>query len=208
MANQLMARLRRRFVVLAGVLALAACKRHPAEPPPAPLAPGEVPVALAPITVDGALHEGDWNTLARFAAFTADGGEARPYSHIRLLRDAQTLYVGLYAADQDIRSTDAFQLAIGTLTLSIDPRGLITPPIAGARAAVDVDETLDDPRDEDEEWVIEAAIPFIAVPPGAATIHARRCDTPKDGRERCGSWDGPLALPRPAAVAPARPPAR
>jgi hypothetical protein len=200
-----MSRPLRRFVVLA-VLALAACKRHREAPPaPAPpLAPGEVPAALEPIAIDGELHERDWNTRARVVAFTADGGEARPYSQIRLLRDDRTLYVGLYAADQDIRSSDAFELAIGTLTLSIDPHGRITPPIAGAKVAADVDETLDDPNDEDEEWVIEAAIPIAAVPPGATTIHARRCDTPKDGHERCGSWDGPLALPPRAAAPPAR----
>lgn len=197
-----MARPSRRFAIFAGMLALAACKRHRDAPPapPVPLAPGEVPAVREPIVIDGELHERDWNELARFGVFTAGGGEARPYSQIRLLRDAQTLYVGLYAADQDIRSSDAFELAIGTLKLSIDPRGLITPPIAGARAAADVDDTLDDPRDEDEEWVIEAAIPLAAVPPGATTIHARRCDTPKDGHMRCGSWDGPLALSRIAAV--------
>jgi hypothetical protein len=198
MANPAMACPSRRFVVLAGVLALAACKRHQEAPPapPPPIAPGEVPVTRAPIAIDGTLHERDWNTLARVAAFTAQGGEARPYSQIRLLRDDQMLYVGLYAADQDIRSSEAFELAIGTLTLSIDPLAHLSPPIAGARAAADVDETLDDPRDEDEEWVIEAAIPIAAVPSGATTIHARRCDTPKDGKQRCGSWDGPLALPR------------
>jgi hypothetical protein len=189
-----MARPRRCVVALAGMLAPAACKRHHDPPPPIPLAPGEVPVARAPIAIDGELHEPDWNLRARVAAFTADGGEARPYSQIRLLRDDRTLYVGLYAADQDIRSSDAFELAIGTLTLSIDPRGRITPPIAGAKAAADVDETLDDPRDEDEEWVIEAAIPIAAIPPQATMIHARRCDTPKDALQRCGSWDGPLVL--------------
>ena len=194
-----------RHLAVLAVLVLPACKRARDERPvPARLAPGEVPAAREPLAIDGALHERDWNTWARFAAFTADGGEARPYSHIRLLRDDQALYLGLYAADQDIRSTDAFELAIGPLTFSIDPRGRITPPIAGARAAADVDETLDDPRDEDEEWVIEAAIPLAAVPAGATTIHARRCDTPKDGRERCGAWDGPLALPRTAVGAPAR----
>ncbi|HEX7838643.1 MAG TPA: hypothetical protein VF469_14305, partial [Kofleriaceae bacterium] len=175
------------------LVALAACQRR-REAPVAARAPGEVPMARQPIAIDGELHEPDWNTLARVAAFIAEGAEARPYSQIRLLRDAETLYVGLYAADQDIRSTDAFELAIGAMALSIDARGRITPPVAGARAAADVDETIDDPRDEDEEWVLEVAIPIAAVPPGATAIHAARCDTPKDGVRRCGSWDGPLVL--------------
>jgi len=178
--------------MLAAVLALASCKRS-REPAP-PSAPGAVPVARAPIAIDGELHEPDWNTLARFAVFTADGAEARPYSQLRLLRDDRTLYLGLYAADQDIRSSDAFELALGALAFAIDPRGRITPPIAGARVAADVDETLDDASDDDEEWVIEAAIPLAAIPAGTTTIHAARCDTPKDGRRRCGAWDGPLVL--------------
>jgi len=177
--------------MLGAVFALGACKRHRDAPPP-PLAPGEVPRVTAPIVVDGELHERDWNAIARVAVFTANGAEARPYSQIRLLRDPEMLYVGLYAADQDIRSTDAFELAIGTLALSIDPHGRIEPPVAGARAAADVDETLDDPSDEDEEWVVEVVIPIAAIPPDTTTIHAARCDTPKDGKRRCGSWDGPL----------------
>lgn len=178
---------------LAGLVALAACQRR-RELPAVAHAPGEVPMVRAAIAIDGELHEPDWNTLARVAAFTAEGAEARPYSQIRLLRDAETLYVGLYAADQDIRSTDAFELAIGSLALSIDARGRIAPPLPGARAAADVDETIDDPRDEDEEWVLEVAIPIAAVPPGATAIRAARCDTPKDGVRRCGSWQGPLVL--------------
>jgi hypothetical protein len=189
--------------VLAAVLPLVACQRRAAPPPPAAgLAAGEVPRVREPITVDGELHERDWNELARIAAFTTGGSEARearPFSQIRLLRDADTLYLGLYAADQDIRSTDAFALALGTLTLSIDPRGRVTPPVAGLRVAADIDDTLDDPRDEDEEWVIEAALPIAAIPPGTTTIHAARCDTPKDGKQRCGAWDGPISLARPMA---------
>ena len=154
----------------------------------------DVPRITAPIALDGELHEPDWNARARVAAFTDGGAEARPYSQIRLLRDAQTLYVGLYAADQDIRSSDAFTLGFGALALTIDVRGRITPAVPGARAAaqVDDDETVDDPRDEDEEWSLEVAIPLARIPPGVSAIHAARCDTPKDGVQRCGAWDGPL----------------
>jgi hypothetical protein len=186
--------------IVSSVLAAVACQRR-REPPPAPpvLAPGEVPAVTAPIAIDGELHEPDWNIRARVSPFlAAAGGEARPYSQIRLLRDDATLYVGLYAADQDLRSSDAFELTLGALRLAIDPRGRITPPEAGARAAADVDESLDDPGDEDEEWVIELALPISAIPTGVTTLHAARCDTPKDGKPRCGAWDGPLVLaPRP-----------
>ena len=59
---------------------------------------------------------------------------------------------------------------------------------------MDVDETIDDARDEDEEWVVELALPLAALPPGATAIHAARCDTPKDGVRRCGAWEDRLAL--------------
>src|SRR4249920_935891 len=78
-AHAPMVRLSRSVVMLVGVLALAACKRHRGAPPP-PLAPGEVPRVTAPIVVDGELHERDWNAIARVAVFTANGAEARPYS--------------------------------------------------------------------------------------------------------------------------------
>jgi hypothetical protein len=127
--------------------------------------------------------------------FMADGAEARPYSQIRLPRDTERLYVGLYAADQDIRSSDAFELTIGGMAVAVDAKGRIAPAVPGARAAVDVDETIDDARDEDEEWVVELALPLAAIPAGATAIRAARCDTPKDGVRRCGAWEAPLALP-------------
>jgi len=179
-------------VLAAGAAVLAGCQKRRAAAPP--VAPGEVPMVTGPIAIDGELHEPDWNGRARVAVFGAEGAEARPYSQIRLLRDEKTLYVGLYAADQDIRSSDVFELVIGGLSLTVDAKGRIAPPVPGARAAVDVDETIDDPRDEDEEWVVELAVPLAAIPASAAAIRAARCDTPKDGVRRCGAWDGPLVL--------------
>ncbi len=144
--------------------------------------------AVDRVVLDGELDEPAWNASARVHVFTARGAEARPYSNVRFLRDAQHLYLGLYAADQDIRSGEQFRVTIGDRELAVDPRGHVTPACEDVSAAVDVDGTIDDPADEDEEWVVELAVPLPATP---FVLRASRCDTPKDGLERCGSWAAP-----------------
>ena len=143
------------------------------------------------VKLDGELDEPAWNASARIHVFTDRGAEARPYSNVRFLHDAQHLYLGLYAADQDIRSGEQYRVTIGDRELAIDPRGHVTPASEDVRAAVDIDGTIDNPADEDEEWVIELAVPLPATP---FALRASRCDTPKDGIERCGSWVAPEAL--------------
>jgi len=169
---------------------LLGCGKH--HEPPAPATPSQV-ARVDAIAIDGKLDEPAWNASARVFTFTDQGAEARPFSQVRMLHDAQHLYVGLYAADQDIRSSDRFQLVVGDQTLAIDPHGQVAPVTSGASAAIDLDGTIDDPSDEDEEWVIELAMPLPAQP---FAIRASRCDTPKDGVERCGSWAAaaPLTL--------------
>ena len=124
--------------------------------------------------------------------------EARPHSEARFVRDARNLYIGLYAADEDIRSTDAFDVALGTLALHVDVRGRVTPALPpGAQVAVDIDDetTIDVPTDFDEEWKVMLAIPLDAAGLRGSEgmhVHLARCDTPKDGVTRCGAWDGAL----------------
>ncbi len=176
-------------LALGAGLALAAC--HRAEPV------RHVPLATTAITIDGELSEPDWNRLGDPAAFLAVGAraEARPYSQIRLLADATRLYIGLYAADQDIRATDRFELVLGSVRLAVGPDATLVPPLAGATAARDLDGTIDAPQDEDEEWVIELAVPRSSLPRGTFPIAAARCDTPKGGVPRCGVWARTVELP-------------
>ena len=166
------------------------------------------------IELNGELEEETWRGSGRTGAFLSPGTHdpARPYSDARVMHDATNLYVGLYAADQEMKSkSDAFQLAFidprdgSTLLLSIGVDKVVKEKrmvngqsqawSSGIKFGIDADGTLDDPSDEDEEWIIEAAIPLASL----GLEHGReirasfaRCDTPKGSEERCGSWgEGP-----------------
>lgn len=171
----------RRELVL---LALAACSKRA----PAPLDPDRVPTVDDALAIDGEWHEPAWNARSwRRVLVGDDGAEARPYSEVRLLHDAANLYIGLYAADEDIRSTDAFDVAIGRATERFTADGRAEPALA---VGLDLDGTRDQPDDYDEEWVIEAAIPIDRLGPPPYALSIARCDTTKAGARRCGSWRG------------------
>lgn len=170
------------------------CKRsgsHEQQPPPS--SPDAIPHTTGPIKIDGEWDEPDWPERAQRGQFRAANGElARPSSEVRLLHDDRDLIVALYAADENIETSDAFDLGVGMLALHVDASGTVTPFTPGVRAAVGYDEgTRDDPKDDDEEWVVEIAMPLanIGLLPGIPKIvSAARCDVPKDGVRRCGSW--------------------
>jgi hypothetical protein len=157
-----------------------------------------VPRAAGTIRIDGEWDEEDWARTALRASLRGEDGElARPTSEARFLRDDRDLFVALYAADQNIESRDAFDLAIGDLSLHVTAAGQTTPALPGLRLKVGMDEgTLDDPRDDDEEWVVELAVPLEQtglVGRARRAVHVTRCDVPKDGVRRCGAWSGNLS---------------
>jgi hypothetical protein len=169
--------------ILAACVALVACSR----------AAETIPTTSAPLKLDGELGEHDWSVRSLRHVLTGpDGAPARPYSQIQLLHDEGYVYLGLYAADENIQSNEFFDLHLGALALHANVIGTVTPAVPGLRVAVDRDGTLDDPSNDDEEWVLEIAVPIATVVPGVWTIG--RCDTPKDGVERCGSWSGQIAF--------------
>jgi hypothetical protein len=147
-----------------------------------------VPRTKHAIAIDGELEEPEWKAPARTGPFVdpKDGTEARPYSDARLLWDERFLYVAFYAADEDIRTaTDKFELGLNEHTFVYPPKQ------KPGEAAVELDGTPDDPKDTDEEWIIEAKIPWaklgVAPKVGARiALWMKRCDVPKDGAERCG----------------------
>lgn len=178
---------------LIALVALAACSSKHREPPK-PHAPDGVPRGT--VKIDGDWEEPDWSHTAWRAQFTSSDGElARPSSEIRLLHDDHDLLVALYAADENIETRDAFDFSAGPVSLRVDATGKVTPAIPGVRAKTGFDEgTLDDPRDDDEEWVVELAVPLTLVGAPPLAIKASRCDVPKDNVQRCGEWAGSVHL--------------
>ena len=145
-----------------------------------------------------------------------------PYSEARILWGNGFLYLNLYAADEDIRALgktpdslapdeDAFHLvftdrtterildinALGVVTDGIRARGESTPPdrswTSEAHVSHELDGTPNKPGDNDEEWVLEVAIPFESLGLSGRAgerigLSMDRCDTPHGGKRVCGSW--------------------
>jgi hypothetical protein len=154
--------------------------------------PDEIPLPGTAMKIDAELVEPAWNLRAQRGVFTGtDGKIARPYSEIRLLADAENIYVALYAADEDIEPDDAFEVELGGVKLRAAADGTTTPAV---KSAIDRDGTLGKPGDDDEEWVVELAVPRGELA-DRIDVRASRCDTPKDRAQRCGSWSRALSLP-------------
>jgi len=182
-----------------------------------------VPRIKSTLVIDGELDDPAWlGRIARTGAFLgASGEEARPYSDARLVWGDGKLYVALYAADEDVRAAaraadsplsldDAFRITFtsgGTQRiLDVSATGVVTDAMqiaggapdyswqSGALVAHENDGTLDDASDDDEEWLLEIAIPLRSLGLTGAKgerigFSVRRCDTPKGtGARVCGSW--------------------
>ncbi len=165
---------------------------------------------------------------------TRTGALAVPHSEARLLHDGKRLILGLYAADEDIETragkpdgpvwtTDAFSLQLRkagggpTFLLDISAQGVVTDARldadgtvhddwqSGAEVGAEQDGTVNDPRDDDEEWVLEVALPLAAIgakPGDVLQIRMSRCDTPHGARRRCGAWGGLRSMEGEVALRP------
>ena len=106
--------------------------------------------------------------------------------------------ISLVLSRPDLSSLPQIQAILGNpSTVTDEPsvaRDLQGHSVLTARAAVDRDGSIDDPHDDDEEWVIESALPLGAIGPSPVTLHASRCDVTKDGVKRCGSWQAAVDL--------------
>src|SRR5262249_1477369 len=164
----------------------------------------EVPEAAVAIHIDGELDAREWRNATMSGAFRDGARPAAPFSEARFLWKGPYLYVGLYAADEDIRSDrDFFSVELettdGLRTLRVPPRGAVTPFVKGLLFAQDMDEdnSVDDDRDTDEEWSVEPPVPLerlARTKSGGVRVRVSRCDVPKDQIEHCGAWAGVLVL--------------
>jgi hypothetical protein len=158
---------------------------------------------------------------ARTGNFLFKNGEsARPYSEARLVWSGEYLYLALYAADEDIEShvdqpdgpiglEDAFRVVFsngGTeYAIELSPKATITDSIrkgdgewdfgwnSGAHASRELDGTINDPKNMDEEWAVEVAVPFDSLgmrgePGENIGMSLSRCDTPKHAARVCAGW--------------------
>ncbi len=119
-------------------------------------------------------------------------------------------------ADGPLWLDDAFRVVFATVdatagdpateyAIEVSPRAVITDSIrhrggswdytwnSGAHASRELDGTLNDPSNMDEEWVVELAVPFESLglrgrPGETLGFSASRCDTPRAGGRTCASW--------------------
>jgi hypothetical protein len=163
---------------------------------------------------------------ARTGAYRlADGAIATPHSETRVVWSGDYLYLALYASDEDIEThvdgpdqqtlgaDDAFRVvffrADVEYAIEISPNGLIADSVRGrdgrwdsawssnAHASREIDGNVNDPKNTDEEWAIELAVPFASIGMRGERgetigMSLRRCDTPKESPRVCAGWgDGP-----------------
>jgi hypothetical protein len=152
--------------------------------------------------------------------FMADGTPARPFSEVRLLWGDGYLYLALYAADEDIETRtdqpdgplwldDAFHVILtqgdAQYLIDVSPKAILTDAVrhgggewdyswrSQAHASKEVDGTINSPKDMDEEWAVEMAIPFESLglqgePGESIGLSVSRCDTPRNAQRVCTSW--------------------
>jgi hypothetical protein len=192
-------------IYLAGSIAIAAAvfayvRLHS----PAKIA---LPIVHVPRTTDAE------KAGARRLFVRPDKTEAKPYSDVRLAHEGGTIHIVLYASDHDIVTSgapadgplwrgDDFHLVFThgdeSFAIDVDPKCTITDGKregqqgawnyawqSGAKVKCDdIDGTVDQPGDNDEEWVIDLDIPMTAIgitDKDHVDLAVRRCDVKERG---------------------------
>lgn len=161
--------------------------------------------------------------VARTGGFTTPNGmTAKPYSEARLVWGDGHLYLALYAADEDVRAAkrapddpvwqdDSFHLVfrddrggveraldLSALGVVSDARRVGAGALdyawqSGVHVSREIDGTLNDANDDDEEWALEVAMPLESLGLRGERgerigFAVRRCDTPHRSARVCASW--------------------
>ena len=164
-----------------------------------------LPIVHVPRTVDAE------KAGVRRQLVGANGAEAKPYSDVRLAHENGTLHVVLYASDHDIVTAHApadgplwrgddfhvvFTHGATSFAIDVDPKCTITDGKregqgawnyawqSGSKATCDTDGTVDQPGDNDEEWVVDLDIPMASMgiaDKDVVDLSVRRCDIKERG---------------------------
>ena len=184
---------------------LAACGSPSPREPPAPITLAAAHGAAEHI--DGELDDPAWREAEVSSRFVdARSGEAvTPYTEARALCDRDALTLSIYAADEDLVSSDRVGAILhvpggGTFVLDVDSSATVRWHVPSASAGtvpdgvtveVDADATLDVDDLEDEEWVTEMRIPWRALGvDGPVDVRANffRRDQPRESLMRSLAW--------------------
>jgi hypothetical protein len=162
-----------------------------------------VPLAPVPPQQRHELLDGEeWSVSFHGPPFVDASGFPQPHTHLQFMADEKNLYVGYYAADEDLRTEprqgdargaqgDRFTLRIGSIELVLNPKGAVQVP-PGISVSTRVDGSIDRSTNEDEEWVAEITIPWRQLGSRAREdglrFRALRTDAPKRAPERALAW--------------------
>lgn len=186
-------------LALAAMLAVTPAPRSEPNRCPAPkLSARHLGTAAdAGIHFDGHLNEPVWLAAASSGAWPTrkSGAFTSPHTELRALWRADALVLGVFGADEDLRSADGVRFTVrranGTTLRFEAPVFEGTMP-DGVEQRVDPDGTRDDASDDDEEWAMELTLSWkalgYAAPPARVELNVERTDTPKGAAPRTVSW--------------------
>jgi hypothetical protein len=160
-----------------------------------------VPHLTGAITLDGDMDDPGWvrppGPAATGEFLLENGKPARPHTHARLVWGGEYLYMAVLASDEDIQSSDAIHIVFSQggaeRAIDVSPNATVTGAISGVHVSNEIDGTVNNPKDSDEEWTLEIAIPLDSLGMRGERgenigMSLSRCDTPKDGRRVCAGW--------------------
>jgi hypothetical protein len=161
--------------LLLAAVAFAACTSKSA---PAPVALAPAPKCTPTVLVahpgtpvlDGHLDQPVWNAAAATAPFVdSKADRVVPHTEARAAWDQKALYLVLYVADADLRTSDRVSVQFeGKGSIEARPNGQASCRFGanescaqlGVSASFDVDGDVDADQEEDEEWAVELAVPW------------------------------------------------
>ena len=175
---------------------MMACDRERPEQTPV----WDIPRATAPVTIDGKSDDTIWPVAWRSPPLEDARGHRTPHAELRLAGDDECLYALVYAADEELRTRprsddprgvgDEIRLTVGNTRIQLGPGRHEAPE--GVRVAMNMDGSVDEAGDMDEEWITEIAIPWKHLGATAQTdgvpVRMSRVDAPKGERERALAW--------------------